>query len=125
MKIKVTDTLGLDDALKAAQGKASARVLDAQDIARICAAAFAHMGISKKAADGVELHYDGAEHFPAAYRHIPDSTHFKAVFSARAGWVVTEIRRDVCPNRDGWNAGLRLTDAAKAAIVASHECLSV
>ncbi len=69
---------------------------------------------------GVFVHYDGAEHFPNAYKHTPESTHFTAVFNGKC-WAITELYRDACPNRTGFNAVVMLTDTAKMALVEAME----
>lgn len=114
---KISD---LTEALNTVQHRCTARTLSAENIVEILNGILAKYPIAKAKMNGVSVHYDGAEHFPNAYRHIPESTHFTAVFNGKC-WVITEICRDTCPNRTGFNAVVTLTDTAKMALFEAME----
>lgn len=109
----------LESALSAAQAHCTARTLDCDDIEYKLERVTARLGIAKAAMKGTRLTYTGAQHFPKAYQHTPESTHFTAEHNGRF-WVVTSITRAECPNRQD-DCSLTLSDSAKEAILRAHE----
>lgn len=107
------------------QGRARVRTIDAVDVLdglEAAAKAIKSGGfreISATSLEGVTGVFDpNARRFPNAYKGIPESTQFTAVFR-RGRWVVTSIFRGrVASARQ---IRLTLTDAAKNAIIAAVE----
>lgn len=113
-KINITHVEKLNAAIKEAEGRATARTISADVITRIIEKA--SRNIPKKKLSGTIVYYDGAEHFPYAYKYIPMSTHFEAEnFNGR--WYVTYIYRDVCPNRKTSSVKVSYSDTAKEYII--------
>ena len=117
MKILITNENKLEEALSVAQGKATARTIGVADVRRI----INRINVPKNKLDGTTLHYDGAEHFPNAYKYRPESTHFVAT-NIKGKWYITDIYRATCPNRIGWNTNIQYSDEAKQWLIdnASH-----
>ena len=119
MCIKLSDTERLTAALNEVQGRCTARTITVEDICTMCGNVFDHIGITKKAMDGVSFSADyNAQDFPSAYKYIPQSTHISAEYK-RGEWRVTNIER--------WNTRrysqryhVYLTDVAKQAIIDKH-----
>lgn len=104
----------LTDAIKAAEGRATARTISASRILDILEGIEYRLHISKKALEGVTVHVDDhAQKFPNSYKYVPESTHFIAVYKAGT-WRVTDIHRGTCTTCE---STVDLTDAAKAAII--------
>ena len=114
MKINVKNTEKLTTAIKEAEGKAKVRTIDAESIQRILNKVGA--GIPKAKLHGTKVYYDGAEHFPNAYKYRPESTHWAAE-NVRGNWYITEIKRTTCPNRWTWNTTVTYSEDAKKAII--------
>ena len=110
----------LTETLNTVQHRCTARTLSAENIVEILNGILAKYPIAKAKMNGVFIHYDGAEHFPNAYKHTPESTHFTAVFNGKC-WTITEIFRDTCPNRTGFNTVVTLTETAKMALIEAME----
>lgn len=107
----------LESAIKAAEGKASVRKISCDDIFDAVDEVEERLSISKKAMDGVIIYFDcNAQDFPNAYKYVPESTHFAAVYK-NGSWRVTDIRRDVCNKK---RICIVLTDTAKEAIIKNH-----
>ena len=83
-----------------AEGRATARTVDMRTIERIIKDATTINGrcIPKCHLHGTRIMYDGGEHFPNAYRHIPYSTQFRAE-NRRGQWYLMEVSRGICHNR--------------------------
>lgn len=116
MKINIENTAKLEAAIRAAEGKAYARTITAQDVQAACRTAFAHFGITKKALNHCKISVDlNAQSFPNAYRGIPESTIFDAIFS-NGKWYITDIRRGRTrsPRNRFW---AELTEAAQQEII--------
>ena len=114
MKINIKNEKAVSEAIKAAEGKATARRTTALDIMKTLN--MVGRGIPKKKLSGTRVHYSGAEHFPLAYKHRPMSTHWVAE-NINGKWYVIDIYRDVCPNRYGWNTDIAYSETAKQAIL--------
>lgn len=89
----------LADALNDAQKRCSARCLTVEQVEAVLESINSRLDrIAKKAIAGTRIIYTGAEKFPNAYRHIPESTHFTAEHNGRY-WAIVAVWRGVCPNR--------------------------
>ena len=113
----------LEAELDNVQSRCKVRCLTVEAIESILESVSEKLSIPKKAMNGVKLDYTGAEKFPSAYKHTPESTHFIAEHNGRY-WVVIEIGRYICPNRIN-NASVILTDEAKAAILEKFNLFEV
>lgn len=106
----------LTEAIRAAEGRASARCLDAMDTARALKAVEDNLRIPAKYMRGIKVVIcPEARDFPSAYRYTPEATVFCAEYKS-AGWVITEIYRDVCPRKNK-EFRVELTEDAKAAVI--------
>lgn len=114
MKINITNEEKLTAAIKEAEGRATARTVTANDIIRVLNNV--GKGIPKTKLSGTIVHYDGAEHFPNAYKYRPESTHWTAE-NIKGKWYVTNIARCTCPNRERWNTSITYSEEAKQAIL--------
>lgn len=114
MRININNMEKLSAAIKEAEGKSRVRTISAEDIQE--ALHDIEHGIAKKKLHGTIVHYDGAEHFPHAYKYRPESTHWTAE-NIRGKWYVTDIKRAACPNRSTWNTIIVYSDEAKEAIL--------
>lgn len=112
MNIKITDTEKLQAAIKAAEGRATARTLTTDRIERILDRVEELNGFSIPhiALVGTVVTYSGAEKFSSRYKYTPESTWFTAEYK-RTGWVITDIARKTCPNRYS-NVEVKYSDAA-------------
>ena len=108
MKILITNENKLNAAIAEAEGRATVRTIKADDIAWI----LNKIKVPKSKLDGTTVHYDGAEHFPNAYKYRPESTHFTAE-NIKGKWYVTDIYRATCPNRTTWNTCIEYSPNAK------------
>lgn len=109
MKINITNEMKLAEAIKQAEGRATARTITVDDIKR----QLEKIPVPKAKLDGTKVHYNGAEHFPNAYKYRPESTHFIAE-NIKGKWYITDIYRDTCPNRETWRMSIKYSEAAKA-----------
>ena len=81
--------------LEAVQKRCNVRLITAEEIMDTLVEIHDLLGISKKAQNGVEIDVDlNAKTFPNAYKYIPQSTHFSAVYKS-GSWRITDIYRDV------------------------------
>ena len=112
MKILITNEAKLTETIAAAEGKAKVRTITANDIRNT----LEKIKVPKSKLNGTKVHYDGAEHFPRAYKYRPESTHWEAE-NIKGKWYVTNIFRSTCPNRSTWNAFITYGEEAKAWIL--------
>lgn len=97
-KIRITNTEKLPGMIQAAEGRATARTITPANIAEMLDTVTERiLALStRKDATGTKITADcNAQHFPNAYKYIPESTHFTAVLKS-TGWTVTSIYRDRC-----------------------------
>lgn len=113
MKINITNEEKLTQAIKEAEGRSTARTVKADDISYVLEKV--SKGIPKAKLSGTIVRYDGAEHFPNAYKYRPESTHWVAE-NINGKWYVTSIFRGTCPNRNN-NTTVEFSETAKAAII--------
>ena len=109
----------LNAALEAVQNGCTARILTCEKIDWILNKAASKMNIPCAHMKGTRITYNGAEHFPSAYRFRPESTQFEAEHNGRH-WVITSIKRGPCPNRLD-NTVIRLSSLASQAILDSFD----
>lgn len=114
MKINIENKEKLAQAIKEAEGRSTARTITADKIQNILDAV--SKGIAKTKLNGTKVFYDGAEHFPNAYKYRPESTHWSAE-NVKGKWYVTSISRGTCPNRKGGNTSIEYSETAKTAII--------
>lgn len=96
--MKITNQKKLEALIKEAEGRATARTITVDDIVDALAEAeeyLAHLA-TKKDMVGSRVHVDvNAQHFPRAYKYIPESTHFVAEVT-KSGWKVLSVNRSIC-----------------------------
>ena len=97
MRINLTNNAKVTEAIKKAEGRATARTVSAEDIVK----ALAKIKVPKSKLNGTIVQWDGAEHFPNAYKYRPESTHWVAE-NVNGRWYLIDVFRDTCPNRDTW-----------------------
>lgn len=121
--IKEENKNRIDEAIKKAEGKATARCISHKTVFRIIDSLNGRFGnVSKKNLKGTVIHFDNAQHFPNAYHYRPESTHFKARHNG-TNWTLTDVYRDTCPNRMSFYVSIELSDMAKNAILKNYETL--
>lgn len=106
----------INSAIKAAEGRATVRTINADDILQALTQIEARFGLSKKAMEGVTLRCDvHAQNFPNAYRYEPMSTWFSAEYKA-GHWNLTDICRDTTA-RETVGVRVQHTEASRAALI--------
>ena len=108
MKINITNETKLAEAIKNAEGRATVRTITVHDIKHT----LDKIPVPKSKLSGTKVHYDGAEHFPNAYKYKPESTHWYAE-NINGKWYVTNICRNTCPNRTTWRTSIQYSEDAK------------
>jgi len=113
------------ESFKAAQGRATARTIDSfHELEEIIAGIEERLeGITKTAKDGTMINYNFQQHFPNAYKYIPDSTQFTLIYK-RGAWRIDleSIERYTCPNNSRpYPYNMRLSETAQAAVLAMYE----
>lgn len=79
-----------------AQGRATARVIDINDILNATVKIEAVLNVPKKYLEGIVYSVDmNAQDFPNAYKYVPDSTHFVLTY-IKGSWRVSDIARCAC-----------------------------
>lgn len=119
-KINIDNIEKLQTALDEVQARCTARTVTANNIAYILHEI--DMSIPKTRLNGTKVHWDGAEKFPHAYKHTPESTHWWAE-NVNGRWYVTDIRRAACPNRVSRKGTIEYSEAAKAYIIEQNSML--
>lgn len=108
-------TAPLTEAIKAAEGRATARTITAGNILDTLDYIERELKISKKAMNGIHIRADiNAQKFPGAYKYIPESTHFQATYK-NGSWRITSITREVC--RQGMHIEVTHTEESRKAIL--------
>ena len=106
----------INAAIKLAEGKATVRTIDADDLIQALVSIENRFSISKRAMEGVEVQCDlHAQNFPNAYRYEPMSTWFKAEFHA-GHWNITNIYRDRTA-RETVGVRVKHTEASTSALI--------
>ena len=116
-----TKSRQLDDAIKQAEGRATARTLSATAVLDTLLSIDARFRFAhKKDKNGMVAEIDyHAQDFPRAYKYTPESTQFRAEYKRNA-WYITDIRRDTC-NKNGHKFIIKMPDALKAALIKHYE----
>jgi hypothetical protein len=104
MKINATDAEKMNEAIAAAEGRATARTVYAEDVEIAIKSIEKKLSILllKKDWKGLRFAVDtNAQNFASSYKYTPYSTHFVLEKGATA-WFVTEIYRAPCgrPTRE-------------------------
>lgn len=110
----------LQEAIKEAEGRATARKISYHDIFTRIEAVEGKLKITKKAMNGIKICCDpNAQDFPKAYKYTPESTHFVAEYK-NGSWRITNIFRDVCGKHD---IKIELTEEAEKAILENYRVM--
>ena len=120
MLVKEANKEKIEDIIRTAEGRATARTISYERIVVAIAELEKTLGIAKKNMTGITADIDyNAQDFPRAYKYTPESTHI-LVTRKTSGWDLTNVFRDTTRR---WNHRFHvtLTDDAKAAIIASKE----
>lgn len=105
----------LKNAIKEAEGRASARTITAEEILSTLIRIEDDLHISKKAMDGIRMIADiNSQSFPRAYKYTPESTHFSAEYK-NGSWRLTDIYRAECKN--SFHIHIDHTEESKKAII--------
>lgn len=121
---KPESIIKLNEAIKEAEGRATARVITAGGVLRMLERVEDYLDIPKKYLDGVEVEADiNAQHFPSAYKYIPESTQFKAVYK-RGAWRITAVYRAQVKGPT-MAAAIKLTEEAREAIIKRAQHMEV
>lgn len=121
---RAATTAKLQPVLDEAQKSARVRIIDISDMEyaiekaeNIISGAGWHK-ITKKALEGTEIVIDcNAQTFPNAYKGIPESTFFRAVYHSGKWQILSFWRGRTVSERQGIK--IKLSDAAKTAIIAA------
>lgn len=107
-------------ALDYAQRRCTSRMIDDYDIYKSLTEVEEKLaGVSAKALEGTGAWIDPyAQHFPSAYRYIPESTQFCAVFH-RGSWWLVDVYRNKCKAPSKGHT-LVLSDTSKNALIDSR-----
>ena len=98
IRINVNNTDKISAAIAAAEGKATARCITADDIHSMINEIEESLTKRLYKKDWAGLRFscdDNAQSFPGAYKGRPESTHFELERTA-SGWFVTRIMRNDC-----------------------------
>ena len=122
--IRIDKRDSLQACLDDVQKRARVRIITVDDIVDTCTDVFRHVGISKKALSGSTFTADvNAQKFSSAYKGIPESTVFSAVYKGNT-WYITSIERGrtfspSCMVR------MNLTNDAKTAVLRRMETFEI
>lgn len=110
MKINIKNTDKLYEAIRNAEGRATQRTITTDQII----STLEHINVPKSRLHGTKVHWNGAEHFPNAYKYQSKamSTHWSAE-NINGKWYVTDIWRGICPNRVTRRGEIKFSDNAK------------
>lgn len=119
MLIKDENRAKIEDVIKKAEGKATARTVTFRDIVYDVREIEKKLGILKKDMVGIEVNVDrNAQNFPNAYRYIPESTHYTIIRKRNCWDLVAVTRRET--RREGHAYHLILTDRAKESLIEKY-----
>lgn len=123
MKIKIVaeNKMKIAAAINDSQRQARARCIDAEDVydaVRDVEKKFD--GVTKKALTGLTIKVDpNGQHFPGAYRWIPESTQLE-ITRTSTGWYLTKVWRDRTTGVHHYRV-TRMPESVKDALVKSRE----
>lgn len=121
MLVKESNMKKINEMIKKAEGRATARTIGYKDIAYNIEDIEKTLGIPKKDMIGIVAYVDSnAQDFPNAYKYTPYSTQY-VIERKASGWDLVEVERGRTERRKR-KFRLKLTDIAKEAIVISKEC---
>lgn len=116
MLIKETNRTRIEEMIKEAEGRATARTIDYEDVEKAILYLEEKLDIPKKHMEGIKAHIDiNAQAFPNAYQHTPISTHIH-IIRKKTGWDLVKVSRDICKSPTQ-KFKVWLTDKAKEAII--------
>lgn len=102
-----------------AQKRARVRTIDIKTIQYIIDGIEKHLGVKKKALEGVRFSVDWhAQNFPSAYRYTPESTIVSGIYK-KGKWRITDISRGTT-HGENERYRLYLPDATKDAIIRNY-----
>lgn len=111
----------ITEILNDVQKKCKARKIDFNDIINVTKKVEKHLDIKKKDLEGIQITVDvNAQEFPNAYKYIPYSTFFNAIYRNKK-WRLTDVYREMTNRRYAVN--IKLTDVAKNAIIANKSVI--
>lgn len=123
MLIKEENREKIEKMIKAAEGRATTRLLTWKDIQQAIQNVEIHLGIAKKDLVGVYVDVDvNAQDFPNAYKYTPHSTQFTMV-RKKSGWDLVSVER-YTTRRPNSRYIVELTEEAKAAIIRKMSCFT-
>ena len=118
--VKESNREKIEQSIKAAEGRATARTIDYSHIEHFIKRIEKRLNIPKKSMRGIVARVDyWADDFPKAYKHTPYSTHF-IIEKVATGWALVDVSRERT-RRATQECILSLTEEAKKAIIASCE----
>ena len=118
IKVKSENLEKIEQAIKAAEGKAKVRTITPQDIISTCQKIEKGLNIPKTNLKGVSTLVNiHRQSFANAYKGIPESTYFSVIYDGK-NWELKEIYRNKCNNK---YCQLTLTENAKNAIIKKYE----
>lgn len=118
--VKESNREKIEQAIKEAEGKATARTIDYTHIEHFIKRIEKRLNIPKKSMRGIVATVDyWADNFPSAYSYTPYSTHF-TIEKVSTGWALVDVSRKAT-RRATQECILSLTEEAKEAIIASYE----
>lgn len=119
MLIKESNREKIEEMIKKAEGRATARTINYNDMTTALKKIEDRLRIKKKDMIGIRARIDiHAQNFPQAYRYRPESTHF-FVTKKSSGWDLTDVDRD-WTRRVGHGVVLYLPDETCKAIIRSN-----
>ena len=121
--IKESNRAKIEEMIREAEGKATARTITADCIMNAVKHIEAHLDIPKKAMIGITAEVDPwAQNFPKAYKYEAYSTQF-AIAREPSGWILYYVCRAKA-KRASQAAVLTLPETAQAAIIARASTMS-
>jgi len=119
MLIKDANKSRIEEMIKAAEGKATARTITYKDIVDSIEILEEKLNIPKKHMEGISASIDyNAQTFPRAYKYTPSSTCFEVV-RKKSGWDLMYVERSRCRNEEQ-AFDVVLTEKAKEEILKKH-----
>lgn len=113
----------INEAIKKAEGRATARTVTAKDILKAVEDLEHKLGILKKDMEGITAVIDvNAQDFPRAYKYTPDSTIVEIV-RKKSGWSLVDVERDWTRSTKHKYA-VKLTPEAEQAIIDSKRFMA-
>lgn len=118
INIKEANRDKINAAIKEAEGRATARTINYDDIVDDITNIETKLNIAKKHMTGCYAWVDhNAQAFPSAYKYKPESTHY-CIQRTASGWVLVSVDR-MTTNSPSGRYELELTEEAQDAILES------